>query len=124
MWKYLRFGYIHWIWIPLTIVGILVGGWWSWSGYVFLFAIGVGGEILTKNHRDESNPDYGIPLVHDLIIYSVAIGHVLAVFAAAWVCSSTDLFGFGAWVNAVAGSGFDVFAAREANVWYDYLGVG
>ncbi len=124
MWKYLRFGYIHWIWIPLTIVGILVGGWWSWSGYVFLFAVGVGGEILTKNQRDESNPDYGIPLVHDVIIYSVATGHVLAVFVAAWVCGSTDLFGFGAWVNAVAGSGFDVFAAREANVWYDYLGVG
>ena len=124
MWKYLRFGYIHWIWIPLTIVGILMGGWWTWSGYIFLFAVGVGGEILTKNQRDESNPEYGLPIIHDAIIYSVALGHVLAVFVVAWACSSADIFGFGAWVNAAAGGGFDVFAAREANLWYDYVGIG
>ena len=127
MWQYLRFGYIHWIWISLTIVGILIGGWYVWSGFVFLFAIGVGGEIITKTWRDETNPVSNYPVIHDLIIYSVIIGHVLATFIAAWVCSDGDVLGFGAWVNATpiaSVMNVDVFAARNANVWYDYLGVG
>jgi hypothetical protein len=127
MWRYLRFGYIHWIWIPLTMVGILVGGWWAWSGFAFLFAVGVGGEVLTKNWRDETNPESNYPIMHDLILYSVVAGHVAAVFVAAWVCSSGDIFGFGAWLNstvAASDMNVDVLAARSANVWYDYLGVG
>lgn len=70
MWKYLRFGYIHWIWISLTIAGLLAGGWWMWTGVTFLFVIGVGGEIVTARMRDESNPDYRYPIIHDLILYS------------------------------------------------------
>ncbi len=127
MWKYLRFAYIHWIWIPLTMAGILLGGWWTWSGVVFLFAVGVGGEVLSKNWRDESNPDYGYPIIHDLILYSAVVGHVLAVFVAAWACSNSDPLGFGAWLNsAAAASGvpIDVFAARAGNVWHDYVGMG
>ena len=127
MWKYLRFAYIHWTWIPLTIVGFLLGGWWTWSGFVFLFAVGVGGEILTKNWRDETTPEYSYPIIHDLIVYSAAIGHVLALFVAAWACASADVFGFGSAVNSLLGASgmnLDVFAARAGNAWYDYLGIG
>lgn len=127
MWKYLRFGYIHWIWISLTIAGLLAGGWWMWTGVTFLFVIGVGGEIVTARMRDESNPDYRYPIIHDLILYSAVLGHVLAVFVAAWVCASGDPLGFGAWAGgALASLGLpgDVFAARAANGWLDYLGAG
>src|SRR5690606_6933282 len=99
----------------------VAGGWWMWSGVVFLFAVGVGGEILTKDLRDESNPVYRYPIIHDVIIYSVVAGHFLATFIVAWVCAAGDPFGFGAWANqAIAATGLshDVFAARAANAWF------
>ena len=68
MWKYLRFAYIHWIWIPLSIVGFLLGGAWTWFGYGFLFIVGVGGELLTASQREENTPVYDYPIIHDLII--------------------------------------------------------
>jgi hypothetical protein len=125
MWKYLRFGYIHWIWIAITSAGLLAGGWWMWSGVVFLFVVGVGGEMLTKRWRDETNPEYGYPIIHDLIVYSAVVGHFLTTFVMAWTCGSGDALGFGAWLGGVlAGAGLDVdlFAARAANGWVDYLG--
>lgn len=127
MWKYLRFGYIHWIWVPLSMAGFLLGGGWTWAGFVFLFVVGVGGEVLSKNLRDETTPDYRYPIIHDLIIYSVALSHVVALFVAMWVCSKGDPLGFGAAMNGLlAGLGisFDVFAARAANGLFDYVGVG
>ena len=127
MWKYLRFGYIHWIWVPLSIAGFLLGGGWTWAGFVFLFAVGVGGEVLTHKWRDETNPEYGYPIIHDLIIYSVAISHAVALFVAMWVCAAGDPLGFGAWLNAGladAGISFDVLAARAANDWLAYTGIG
>ena len=127
MWKYLRFGYIHWIWFAVSIGGLLAGGWWMWSGVVFLFVVGVGGEILTSNWRDESNPDYGLPIVHDLILYSAVVGHFAVTFVAVWCAASADVFGFGVWVNellAANGINHDVLAARTANGWIDYLGAG
>ncbi|MEQ8661656.1 MAG: fatty acid desaturase [Gammaproteobacteria bacterium] len=127
MWKYLRFGYIHWIWLGLAIAGFLAGGPWMWSGVAFLFLVGVGGEVLTHRWRDESNPHYGWPVVHDAIIYSVVAGHFLATFVVAWVCAAGDPLGFGAWIEGLlAGAGLphDVFAARAANSWFDYLGAG
>jgi hypothetical protein len=127
MWKYLRFGYIHWIWLALSVAGLLAGGWWTWTGVVFLFVIGVGGEVLTKDRRDETNPAYAYPVIHDLIIYSVVAGHVFAVFVTAWICASDDPFGFGAWLTqALAASAwaYDVMAARAANDWAAYLGAG
>jgi Fatty acid desaturase len=127
MWKYLRFGYIHWAWFSVTIAGLLGGGWWMWSGVVFLFVVGVGGEIATKNWRDESNPQYSYPIIHDLILYSAVIGHMLVMFVAVWVASAQDLFGFGQAVNGLlAGLGVehDVFAARAGNAGLDFLGAG
>ena len=127
MWKYLRFGYIHWIWLAVSVAGLLAGGWWTWTGVVFLFAVGVGGEVLTKDWRDETNPTYAHPIIHDLIIYSVVVGHVFAVFVTAWICASDDAFGFGAWLTQVLdarGWPYDVIAARAANNWTAYLGAG
>lgn len=127
MWKYLRFGYIHWIWTAVTVAGLLAGGWWTWSGVVFLFAVGVGGEVLTKNQRDETNPDYGAPLVHDLIIYSAVVCHFFTTFVAVWICAGWDVFGFGAWLQgllAEAGVAHDLFAARAANGWPAWIGAG
>ena len=127
MWKYLRFAYIHWTWIPITIVGFVLGGWWAWSGFFYLFAVGVGGEVITRSWRDETTPKYSYPIIHDLIVYSVVTGHVLALFVATWVCSNADVLGFGQQLNSflsTGGIGLDVFAARDANLWYGYLGIG
>ena len=127
MWKYLRFGYIHWIWTVITIAGLLAGGLWTWLGVAFLFIVGVGGEMLTKNWRDESNPDYKFPIIHDLIIYSAVAGYFVSTFVMAWMCSDGDPFGFGAWAQqtlASAGISHDLFAARASNDWIAYLGAG
>jgi alkane 1-monooxygenase len=127
MWKYLRFAYIHWIWSAVTVAGFLAGGWWTWSGVVFLFAVGVGGEMLTKNWRDETNPDYHYPLIHDLIVYSAVILHFITVFVAVWLAADRDLLGFGAAANVLmAGVGLshDVFVARAGNAGLDFLGAG
>jgi hypothetical protein len=127
MWKYLRFGYIHWIWITLTLAGFAAGGWWMWTGVTFLFVVGVGGEILTAHWRDETNPQYGHPLIHDLILYSAVLGHVAATFVAAWTCTSADVLGFGAFATqafSALGIDHDIFAARAMNSGLDYLGAG
>ena len=127
MWKYVRFGYIHWIWAAITIAGLLAGGWWMWSGVVFLFVVGVGGEMLTKTWRDETNPEYRHPIVHDLILYSAVLCHMVATFVAIWTAASYDVLGFGNLVNALlglAGSSHDVFVARAGNAGLDFLGAG
>ena len=57
----------------------------------------------------------------------VVAGHVVTVFAAAWLGASGDPLGFGAAANAVfssLGLSLDVFALREANTWYHLLGAG
>ena len=127
MWKYLRFGYIHWVWTAVTVVGLLAGGWWMWSGVVFLFVVGVGGEVLTKNWRDETNPEYDLPVIHDLILYSAVLCHVFVTFVATWTASSFDVLGLGYLANTLAsfaGLSHDVFAARAGNAGLDFLGAG
>ncbi len=127
MWKYLRFGYIHWLWFVLTIAGLLTGGWWMWSGVVFLFVIGVGGEVMTSRWRDESNPDYAYPIFHDLILYSAVLGHWLVAFVAMWTASRYDVLGLGKFSGhllASAGMAYDFFGARASNTGLDFLGAG
>ncbi len=125
MWKYLRFGYIHWIWTTMLVVGLLAGGAWTWSGVAFLFFVGVGGEILTKNWRDESNPEYNLPILHDLILYSVVACHFFVLFATLWVVSPMDLFGWGQFVNeqlVLLGLNYDVLQAKQSNGMLAILG--
>ncbi|MGR9092279.1 MAG: hypothetical protein ACU85U_17050, partial [Gammaproteobacteria bacterium] len=127
MWKYLRFGYFHWIWFAVAFSGLLLGGAWMWLGVAYVFVVGVGGEILTRNWVDDSNPSYGFPILHDLILYSAALGLIAGLALLTWSTSSADLFGLGAAFNSVladAGFHYDVLAARAANAWYDYLGAG
>ena len=127
MWKYLRFGYLHWTWFLIAIAGLLAGGWWSWSSVAFLFVVGVGGEVVTKNFRDATNPVYHYPILHDLMLYSAVIGHFVVTFVAVWVASDQDLFGFGQMVNgglASFGIAHDVFTARAGNTPFDLIGVG
>ena len=127
MWKYLRFGYIHWIWSFLLVVGLLLGGAWTWCGVAFLFLIGVGGEILTKNWRDESNPKYSHPIIHDLIIYSAVVCHFFVFFATLWVVSPIDLLGWGEFINEQLiffRISYDVLLAKESNGFLAILGAG
>lgn len=127
MWKYLRFGYIHWLWTTTMVVGLIAGSFWTWSGVFFLFVVGVGGEILTKNWRDETNPEYSYPFIHDLIIYSVVACHFFALFVTMWILSTVDLLGFGSTLNGVLGNfglHHDVLLARDSNNWIAFLGAG
>lgn len=125
MWKYVRFGYFHWIWFVVAYAGLLMGGGWMWLGAFYPFVVGVGGELISRNFVDDSSPDYKFPIIHDLILYSIAIGLALSVVLLTWSLSGRDLLGIGAWVNEIlaqAGFSYDVLAARSTNVWYDYLG--
>ena len=109
------------------VAGLLGGSLWTWTGVIFLFVVGVGGEMLTKNWRDESNPEYSYPIVHDVIIYSVVACHFFALFVAMWALASTDLLGFGYLVNqGLATLGFqgDVLVIRSNNDWIAFLGTG
>jgi len=125
MWKYLRFGYIHWLWIAIIIASFAAGGMWMWSGVVFLFVVGVGGEIPTAGWRDETNPVYVHPVIHDLILYSVVLGHALVLIAALWTCAPTDVLGLGMHFQRAFdtfGISHDVLSARAGNGSLDYLG--
>jgi alkane 1-monooxygenase len=127
MWKYLRFGYIHWIWSSFLVTGLLAGGPWTWTGVAFLFIFGVGGEIVTKNWRDETNPEYRFPIIHDLIIYSVVACHFFVLFVALWAVSSVDLLGYGAFVNSylsAIGIEHNVLVAKDANGLISIIGIG
>ena len=69
MWKYMRFGYIHWFWTILTVAGLLAGGWWMWSSVAFLFAVGVGGRFELLRHLAESlDPKWPGPAPYTLLI--------------------------------------------------------
>lgn len=125
MWKYLRFGYFHWIWFAVAWAGLLLGGAWMWLGVAYVFIVGVGGEILTRDYVDDSSPQYSFPFIHDLILYSTAIGLFASVALLTWSASGADWFGVGAAINAAladAGLNYNVLAVRAANAWYDYLG--
>jgi len=127
MWKYLRFGYFHWLWFLVAFTGIFMGGGWMWLGAFYPFVIGIGGELLARNYVDDSNPTYKLPIIHDLILYSIALGLGLSLVILTWSASGRDLFGIGVWMNemlASAGISYDVLGARANNVWYDYLGGG
>jgi len=127
MWKYLRFGYIHWIWSSFLVTGLLAGGPWTWTGVAFLFIFGVGGEIVTKNWRDETNPEYRFPIIHDLIIYSVVACHFFVLFVALWAVSSVDLLGYGAFVNSylsAIGIEHNVLVAKDTNGLISLIGIG
>ena len=92
-----------------------------------MFLIGVGGEILTKNWRDESNPKYSHPIIHDLIIYSAVVCHFFVFFATLWVVSPIDLLGWGEFINEQLiffGIGYDVLLAKESNGFLAILGAG
>jgi hypothetical protein len=127
MWKYLRFGYFHWIWFILGFAGLLAGGAWTWVGAFYPFVVGVGGEVLTRNMVDDSAPEYGMPIINDLIVYSCFIGLVAALVLSCWTVAGTDLLGIGGWVNgqiANMGYTYDVLAERDSNLWYHNLGTG
>ena len=127
MWKYLRFGYFHWAWFIVAATGLLLGGSWMWLGFAYVFVVGVGGELLSRNLIDDSTPEYKLPIIHNLIIYSAAIGLGLSIFVLTWSASDRDLIGVGLWLNQLldrAGFSYDILAARADNAWYHYLGGG
>ena len=127
MWKYLRFGYFHWLWFVVTYMGLLLGGGWMWLGAFYPFVVGVGGELISRKFVDDSSPTYSYPFIHDLILYSIAIGLVFSVVLLTWTASDSDFLGIGGLAQSIfayLGVSHDVFAARADNLWYHYLGGG
>ncbi len=61
------------------------------------------------------NPQYQYPIIHDLILYSVAIGLAFGLIILTWSAGDRDLFGIGEYLSdliASFGGTYDVFAAR------------
>jgi alkane 1-monooxygenase len=117
MWKYLKFGWLNWIVTLGTAVSFVLGGWWMWFGVGFMFIIGVGGELLSK--EDNSEPGYSFGWIYDWIIYTISLFLVVSLITFVWAFSGADLLGIGAFAQQF---GYDALAARGENAWYHYTG--
>lgn len=118
MWKYLRFGIFNWIATLGTAASFIVGGPWMWFGLVYMFTVGVGGELISPD--DNSEPKYRHPWICDWIAYSVGVSLVIALVAFVWIFNGNDLLSIGAWTSAQFG--YDALAVRDTNTWIHYLG--
>ena len=107
MWKYLKFGWLNWIVTLGTGVSFVLGGWWMWFGVGFMFIIGVGGELLSK--EDNSEPGYRFGWIYDWIIYTISLFLLVSLITFVWAFSGVDLLGIGAFAQQF---GYDALAAR------------
>ena len=118
MLHYLKFGILNWIVVFGTTASFIVGGAWMWFGVCFMFIVGVGGELISRD--DYSEPEYKYNWLHDLNAYIIAFGLLVALAALIWMSSASDLLGIGAHINSLWG--IDVLANKSLNGWYDQLG--
>jgi len=119
MWKYLRY-YITPILAPTVIIGIFLGGHWMWLGLVVLFIVVIGGDAVLG--EDASHPEYNHPWLIELPLHLALPIIILLLLSFAWASGSAgeDFLGIGELLSGFFA--YDFLAARNANIWSDYVG--
>ena len=105
--------------IPL-ILGFFLGGIWMWIlglGWLTVF-ISIGDVVFSP---EEEEHQYHNSWVWDALLY-LSIPFIFLVWVSfLWLFTQkNDIAGLGAWMSYLLS--YDVFAAREANQWYHYVG--
>ncbi|MDP4536785.1 alkane 1-monooxygenase [Alkalimonas collagenimarina] len=119
MFHYAKFSLFHVLTLPF-LIGITLGTYWMSLGLVSVVTVVVFGDLLAGD--DHSEPEYQQPWLLNLLLYSSLL-FILLIFAALlWSVASTDLFGYGQWIQQW--TGFDALSARNANQWWHFVPVG
>ena len=119
VYHYLKY-YITPLLAPIGMVGMFLGGFWMWLGFVELLIImTIGDEFFSE---DPSVPKYKYPWLIEVPLHLALPLIALMLVTFAWVCGSgdQDFLGISALLNQ--GINYDFIAAREANHWHDYMG--
>jgi hypothetical protein len=111
MGAYLRYFGTHLL-VAATVVGLLAGGPWAWTGLAVGVVFWIGGDALSHTAAPRP-PHYACRALLDLALYSLLPAVVLLTLLYAWWLADTDLLGFGAACRVA--SGFDCLAARDAS---------
>lgn len=108
--EYLKYSYLLLVFMPLTAVCVLAGGWWSLlaPNLVIVF------HLVYDNvaSRDLETNKVNHPWLMNLLLYlhlPVALGLVCIL---AWQFAGGDRFGFGSWVSTILP--WDVISAHES----------
>src|SRR5207245_4497302 len=79
---------------PLTFLGIVLGGYWVWSGPIVIMAVLLLGDVLWRN--DLPVPESPRTWAFDLVLFSQVPLSCVALFLLAWCAAPGDLGGLGA----------------------------
>ena len=79
---------------PLTFLGIVLGGYWVWSGPLAIIAVLLLGDLLWRN--DLPVPESPRTWAFDLVLFSQVPLSCVALFLLAWCAAPGDLGGLGA----------------------------
>src|SRR5437899_2246717 len=82
---------------PLTFLGIVLGGYWVWSGPIVIMAVLLLGDLLWRN--DLSVPDAPRTWPFDLFLFGQVPLSCAALFLLAWCAAPGDLGGLGAFLQ-------------------------
>ncbi|MGE0487139.1 MAG: alkane 1-monooxygenase [Gammaproteobacteria bacterium] len=115
---YLRYFGTHLL-VAATMLGLLMGGSWAWSGLVAGVVVWIGGDVLSSAVAPRP-PRYAHRALLDLALYSLLPTVTLLTLVYAWSLADADLLGFGA--TCQVASGYDCLGARDASNALDRLG--
>lgn len=105
---------------PLFLVGLFLGGPWMWLGFAVLTFLMVAGDLVLGDDTDEPEFRHVWLLEIPLQLTLPVLTCLLLVLAWTLGEGSNDFLRIGALANVLLP--WDVFAAREHNNWFGYLG--
>ena len=113
--KYLRFSIMP-ILLLLSIISLLMG-----PLYVILYFILLDGTFILGDYfipQDTKKPNYNKTWILNSLLFINLPILIILFFILGWYCSSTDIFGFGMWLQKFS---IDIFIHKENMQFYHYL---
>jgi alkane 1-monooxygenase len=116
--KYVK-GWLMPLYVALTILAFLQGGWWLSVPVIVTMGTFIIGDWILPH--DTSEPTLNQSVLLNLPIYSILPLLVFMNMSLFWLLGTGDFIGMGAWVKEHAG--IDMWAAREASThWAMWVG--
>ncbi len=116
--KYLVFLTLH-VFIFVSIVGIMLGGIFMWSGFFLVLLVSIGDYVLGNINIDDS-PNYTHAWILNAMVYASVPFLVLLLFLVFWMTGEGDPFGFGHFVNKTWS--IDLQQSRQQSTMIDWIG--
>ncbi|MEQ8660128.1 MAG: fatty acid desaturase [Gammaproteobacteria bacterium] len=114
---YLRYFGTHLL-VAATIIGLLLGGSWSWLGLLTGVVGWIGADALSTTVA--APPVYRHPRLLDMALYSLLVPLVVLCVVYAWTLAHGDLCALGRTLTTL--SGYPLLDARATNTTLDRLG--